>query len=311
MAARASLARFQRPPANARRFYDPEDKEHYLATSRRTVVKGAVAATVLGATGIGATRAAMAQSSSDAAATAVDGVCVLTPELTEGPYYLDDMILRQDVTEGKAGVPLELTLLVLDAATCAPIENAAVEIWHCDALGFYSGFTENSPGGTGDYVDDGSDPDTFLRGLQLTDAEGQVTFQTIYPGWYAGRDIHIHLKVHTGGEAANGTYDGGHVSHTGQLAFADEITDQIALIEPYSAKTDTFTRLDEDNVFGAVEEDDPSFFVELIQVDAADIAAGMVGTITLGVDPETVQTETGNQGPGSERQGPPEGTPPA
>jgi protocatechuate 3,4-dioxygenase beta subunit len=208
---------------------------------------------------------------------------VLTPELTEGPYYLDDMILREDITEGKAGIPLELTLLTVDATTCQPIENAAVELWHCDALGFYSGFVENNPGGTDDYVDDGSNPDTFCRGLQVTDTNGLVTFQTVYPGWYGGRAIHIHLKVHVGGEAANGTYDGGHVSHTGQIAFDDDVTDQVALHEPYASKTTTFTRLDEDGVFQDIEEDDPTWFVQLTQLDEADIAAGFTGSITLGV----------------------------
>jgi protocatechuate 3,4-dioxygenase beta subunit len=289
MSKRSPFTVFNRPPAEARRFYDAINKEHYLATSRRSVIKTGAVAVAVSAVGVGAVTRVAAQAVDDSTAESTDatatGVCVLTPEITEGPYYLDDMILREDITEGKAGIPLELRLLILDATACTPIENAAVEIWHTDALGFYSGFTENSPGGTGAYVDDGSDPQTFLRGLQLTDADGYVTFQTIYPGWYVSRDIHIHMKVHVGGEAANGTYEGGHVSHTGQLAFDDAITEQVALIEPYSTKTDTFTRLEEDNVFSDVEEDDPSFFVELTQVDDANMAAGFTGTITLGVDP--------------------------
>jgi protocatechuate 3,4-dioxygenase beta subunit len=286
---------FNRPPIGAKRFYDETNKEHYLATSRRTVVKAGAALATMSAVGIGLRSGVSAQSGdSSTPSTTLDGVCVLTPELTEGPYYLDDMILRDDVTEGKAGIPLELTLLVLDATTCTPLENAAVEIWHCDAMGFYSGFTENSPGGSDAYVDDGSDPNTFLRGIQLTDAEGYATFKTIYPGWYSGRDIHIHMKVQIGGESSNGTYEGGHVSHTGQLAFADEITDEVALIEPYSTKSESFTRLEEDGVFGNVEDDDPAFFVDLTQVDAADIAVGFTGTITVGVDPEA--TQSGGQG---------------
>jgi protocatechuate 3,4-dioxygenase beta subunit len=297
MSKRSPFTVFNRPPAEARRFYDTINKEHYLATSRRSVIRTGAVAMAVGAVGVGAVTRVAAQADDESTAESTDatatGVCVLTPEVTEGPYYLDDMILREDITEGKAGIPLELKLFILDATACTPIENAAVEIWHCDALGFYSGFTENSPGGTGAYVDDGSDPQTFLRGLQLTDAEGYVTFQTIYPGWYVSRDIHIHMKVHIGGDAANGTYDGGHVSHTGQLAFDDAITEQVTQIEPYSTKTDTFTRLEEDNVFSGVEEDDPSFFVELTQVDDADLAAGFTGTITLGVDPNVEQGSGG------------------
>lgn len=285
MFGKSGSASFHRIPAGVRRFYDDSNKERYLATSRRSVVKAGVAVAAIGigasATGMGA----LAQSDNDSTPdSTLYGACVLTPQLTDGPYYLDDMVLREDVTEGKAGIPMELHMLVVDISSCQPIENAAVEIWHCDALGFYSGFVENNPGGTDDYVDDGSDPETFCRGLQLTDAKGYATFQTIYPGWYAGRDIHIHLKVHVGGGADNGTYDGGHVSHTGQLAFADAITDEVALVEPYASKTNTFTRQQDDGVFRGVDEDDPTFFLELTQTDTDDIEIGFTGTIALGVD---------------------------
>ena len=87
----------------------------------------------------------------------------------------------------------------------------AVDIWHCDALGEYSGVNGTTT--------------TFLRGVQLTDAKGVARFATIYPGWYQGRATHIHMKVHIGGKAAGTTYSGGHVSHTGQMFFPDAITD--------------------------------------------------------------------------------------
>lgn len=280
---RSPFTPFQRPPEGLRRFYDRITKEHYLATSRRSIVKAGVAAAGLATVG-GIKVAAQTPSGTPATAGTTDDICVLTPEITEGPYYLDDMVLRENITEGKAGLPLELKILVLDAIACTPIENAAVEIWHCDANGFYSGFVENDPGDNIAYVDDGSNPDTFLRGLQLTNNEGVATFQTTYPGWYIGRDIHIHLKVHVDGEADNGSYDGGHVAHTGQLAFSDDITDQVALIEPYSLRSTTFTRLDEDGVFGNVEEDDPTFFVTLSQVSESGLDDGVIGEITLGVD---------------------------
>jgi hypothetical protein len=116
----------------------------------------------------------------DASAT-----CVVTPELTEGPYYIDLDALRSDITDGRPGTPLALALRVRDAATCEPIENAVVDIWHCDAGGVYSGFEA----GAGE---------TFLRGTQVTNSDGVVRFKTIYPGWYAatpyadhaGRDVY-------------------------------------------------------------------------------------------------------------------------
>jgi protocatechuate 3,4-dioxygenase beta subunit len=297
------------------RHYDPVNKEHYLAAfSRRRVIQTGAVLAGIAATGAGTVRMVTAQTTGDTAATAETvAMCVLTPELTEGPYYLDDMIMREDITEGKAGLPLALEILVLDATACTPIENAAVEIWHCDANGYYSGFTESNPGGNQSYVDDGSDPNTFLRGLVLTGSDGIAKFQTIYPGWYTGRDIHIHMKVHVGGESTNGTYDGGHVSHTGQLAFDDEISDQVALIEPYASRDTTFTRLEEDGVFSGVEEDDATFFLALTQVDASNLASGMTGTITIGIDPDTEQSSDagmgGGQGGGNGR-GPGNGTPP-
>src|SRR5436305_381668 len=88
--------------------------------------------------------------------------------------------LRRNITEGRPGTPLTLRLRVVDASTCKPIKNAAVDIWHCDALGAYSGFGA------------GSGSRTFMRGVQRTDANGFATFQTVYPGWYQGRTVHIH-----------------------------------------------------------------------------------------------------------------------
>ena len=97
--------------------------------------------------------------------------CVLTPEMTEGPYYLPGEKLRRDITQGKPGARLDLALTVVDASTCRPIKGATVDIWHCDAGGVYSGFGA------------GSSNRTFLRGLQKTDAHGVAHFKTVYPGW--------------------------------------------------------------------------------------------------------------------------------
>lgn len=234
-----------------------------------------------------------AASAQDAGSTPEDDMpstCLLSPEMTEGPYYLDDMLIRQDVAEGKAGVPLDLTMTVVNAETCAPLANAAVEIWHCDANGFYSGFVDNSPGGQPNdagYMEDGSDAGTFLRGIQLSDEDGNVRFQTIYPGWYAGRAIHIHLSVHLGGEDADGIYQGGTTAHTGQIAFADEVTLLVAETEPYASRTSDFVRASDDGIF-ARHLDDGGVFVTLEQVNPDAIADGLTGTILLGIDPQSM-----------------------
>jgi Dioxygenase len=139
--------------------------------------------------------------------------CVLTPELTEGPYYVPGEKLRRDITEGKAGTPLLLNLTVVNASTCKVTKNATVDIWHCDALGVYSGAIANNPG------------TNFLRGIQKTSTKGIATFKTIYPGFYSGRAVHIHVKVHISGN----------VVHTGQLFFPAAVTNAVYQKAPYSA----------------------------------------------------------------------------
>ena len=117
-------------------------------------------------------------------------ICFLTPQSIEGPYYLDPQLVRAQIAEGRTGVPLRLDLHVIDGAACKPIERARVDIWHADARGIYSGYE-----GQGDKQDLSTVGQKFLRGTQFTDGEGAVRFETIYPGWYAGRATHIHFKV--------------------------------------------------------------------------------------------------------------------
>jgi protocatechuate 3,4-dioxygenase beta subunit len=105
--------------------------------------------------------------------------CTLAAEQTEGPFYFDVDRIRSDIREGRDGAALRLGVRVRDASACEPIRNAVVDIWHCDASGSYS-----EPG------------ETYLRGAQVTNGDGVAEFLTIYPGWYPGRTVHIHAKVH-------------------------------------------------------------------------------------------------------------------
>jgi protocatechuate 3,4-dioxygenase beta subunit len=160
---------------------------------------------------------------SDAAAVA----CVLTPELTEGPYYIAGEKLRRNITDGHPGAPLVLRATVVDATSCRPIRNAAVDIWHADAAGAYSGFGA------------GASSRTFMRGIQRTNAKGQAEFRTVYPGWYQGRTVHIHVKVHVGGN----------VVHTGQLFFSDGLTDKVYGRAPYSSRPNRDVRNAQDMIY--------------------------------------------------------------
>jgi protocatechuate 3,4-dioxygenase beta subunit len=137
--------------------------------------------------------------------------CAVTGAQTQGPYWADEMLNRADITEGQAGVPLALTLNVLRAdAGCAPAAGVQVDIWHCSAGGVYS-----------DFAAEGTAGETWLRGFQVTDVNGAVQFQTIYPGWYVSRTIHIHFRVRT--------FDGSTTTYNfaAQLYFDDATSDSV------------------------------------------------------------------------------------
>jgi protocatechuate 3,4-dioxygenase beta subunit len=151
--------------------------------------------------------------------------CVLSPEMTEGPYYVPNEAVRRNITEGRAGTALQLHLTVVSASTCKPLKGAAVDIWHADASGVYSGVAGN----TG----------TFMRGIQKTDRNGLAVFDTVYPGWYRGRAVHIHVKVHLGGN----------VVHTGQLFFPDSLTEQVYRSSPYNTRGNPDTTDATDSIY--------------------------------------------------------------
>jgi protocatechuate 3,4-dioxygenase beta subunit len=177
--------------------------------------------------------------------------CVLTPEMTEGPYYVPDEAVRRNITEGLPGTPLALRLTVVNASTCRPIAGANVDVWHANALGVYSGVQGN----TG----------TFMRGVQPTNTHGLARFDTVYPGWYTGRAVHIHIKVHLGGN----------VVHTGQLFFPDSLTDTAYKKAPYSSRPGRDTRNTTDAIFrnGGSRS----------MLKLSRSGSGYVGAISLGV----------------------------
>src|SRR5438093_8538229 len=163
-------------------------------TRRGSLVRlGGFLATAVGAAGL---KIETSEGAGPAAVASGAVSCILTPEQTEGPYYIAGEKVRRNITEGRPGAPLLLRAFVVDASTCKAIKNAAIDIWHADAGGLYSGFGQ------------GAASRTFMRGIQRTNAKGLALFRTVYPGWYQGRTVHIHVKVHLG-----------NVVHTGQLYF--------------------------------------------------------------------------------------------
>jgi len=254
--------------------------------SRRTMLMAGGAAIAATAVGVGLEGGAIAQSTPASSTPLIDAsTCVLTPEMTEGPYYLDLDLIRQNITEDRTGIPLKLQIAVADATACTPIENAAVDIWHCDSHGYYSGVSANMPGPDADQTEVAEAATaTFLRGIQLTNADGVAEFETIYPGWYIGRTIHIHLKVHLDGEAGK-TYEGGHTTHTGQLFFDDAVTDKVMLLEPYADRPDEYRTLNESDGILSDHIEEPGFFVTLSELTEGKIEDGFLATIVIGIDP--------------------------
>lgn len=229
---------------------------------------GALASVVLYA--CGAEEDEAARSVMGGTTTAPD--CVLTPEQEEGPFYIDLARVRRDIVEDRPGVPLALALTVVDSNTCEPIRDAAVDIWHCDALGVYSG--EPS---------EGSEGETYLRGIQLTDGSGLAEFATIYPGQYPGRTTHIHVKVRLGGRQGDGAYSGGRVSHTGQLFTADRRDAEVFALAPYNRNTAGTTPRNVDGIFRT--QGGSSSVLTLGPAGNSLARDGLTGRATLGVEP--------------------------
>ncbi|KAL5621984.1 hypothetical protein BROUX41_005929 [Berkeleyomyces rouxiae] len=173
--------------------------------------------------------------------------CLLTPEVTQGPYYVAGEYVREDMTEDQEGLDIILDYQVIDVETCEPVPDVYVEIWHCNATGVYSGVVAS---GNGDSSDASNIDNTFLRAIQGTDSDGVAQFNSIFPGHYTGRATHIHVMVHTNATLlANQTLGSdNYASHTGQTFFDQTLITAVESLEPYASNTQEITENTEDSI---------------------------------------------------------------
>ena len=230
------------------------DPQHPVTRRRALQLAGGLGLAAFGAScSNGGGSASLATSTASVSVEAVAAPdCVLMPELAEGPYYLDLDLVRSDIGEGRPGLPFDLRVAVVDADACEPIEGAAVDVWHCDAEGAYSGVQ-------------GAEGESFCRGVQLTDGDGFAEFGTVFPGWYTGRAVHIHVKVQLDGNQ----------THTGQLFFDPATTSAVYALEPYAERGEQDVANLSDGIYSQ------SRGVTVVAVDVG--ADSSSGSVTLGV----------------------------
>lgn len=237
--------------------------------------------------------------------------CVVRPEMTEGPYFVDGQMERSDIrieptdNSVREGMPLSIAIVVSQIAdgVCTPLQGATVDIWHCDAMGVYSGVSDPGFDTAGQ---------SWLRGYQVTDENGRVEFSTIYPGWYSGRAVHIHFKIRTT-VTGNETYE-----FTSQFFFDDALSDEVFTNAFYSGKGQRDTLNSTDSIYanggdmmllnltdtgdGYTTTFDIALDLSDSEIGASDSAGGMGGG---------PGGQGGRGGPGGPGGTPPNGTPPS
>ena len=250
-------------PARAR--LSRRDLLGFAAKGAASVV---VSQSVLLACAAGAAGATDSASTTGTTVTTTGPRCVLTAALTEGPFFVDEKLNRSDIRTDPgsgavaAGIPLALAFNVSRVANsaCTPLTSAYLDVWHCDSTGTYSDVSGSSR--------------KFLRGYQITDANGVAAFTTIYPGWYGGRAVHIHFKLRLYAGSSK-TYE-----FTSQFFFDDTFTDSVYTQAPYSSRGSRDTRNASDGIYNSLSTNDKVG----LTLQTSKTADGYGGVINLGVN---------------------------
>ncbi|KZL78375.1 extracellular dioxygenase [Colletotrichum incanum] len=250
--------------------------------------------------------------------------CVLTPEVTQGPYYVSGEYVRRNIIEEQEGVDIVLDYQVIDVETCEPVPNVYLEMWHCNSTGVYSGIVAS---GNGDSSDESNIDNTWLRGIQPTDEDGVAQFESIFPGHYTSRATHIHLMVHTNATLYANSTLGNEItaSHVGQTFFDQDLISAVEAFAPYNTNTQELTTNADDSILSeetATEGVDPVMEYTLLGDSITDglfawMAFGINTTISNSVTPAAFHYAEGgvansNSGGGAGGAGgsPPNGTAP-
>ncbi|CAI8852084.1 MULTISPECIES: intradiol ring-cleavage dioxygenase [Pseudomonas] len=215
----------------------------------------------------------------------------LAPEQVAGPYFRNPKLLRRNISEGAEGLPLLLRLTIVDAMTAEPVSGALVDIWHCNARGAYSGWSRVNPDLEVDVEDIGSiprtDDDTYLRGGQFSDHKGRVRFTTIYPGFYAGRALHIHVAVRI--VCGNEYLDERNVAWVGQLYFPEVVSRGVLNNKAYRGRGSAPVCNADDAYYTTMGGEASTLTVWPIGRDSHE--DGYFGHLTIGIDTFAVSSQ--------------------
>ncbi|KAK5989499.1 hypothetical protein PT974_11022 [Cladobotryum mycophilum] len=212
--------------------------------------------------------------------------CVLSPEETEGPYYVVGERIREDLTDGQKGLPFAYGVQFIDTTTCEPVVGAYIDSWHANSTGVYSGVVARQ-NGAGE-ADPANVKKTFGRGIQKTDENGIASFTSIFPGHYFGRTIHVHVLVHLNAKPTpDGRLQGSLTPYVGQFYFDQGLISRVEKNAPYNTNTQGLTTNDQDRFLQQDLRQGGHPFVEI-----KETSHGLVGWISFGINPKNFHTVT-------------------
>ncbi|WP_166219130.1 intradiol ring-cleavage dioxygenase [Pseudomonas atagonensis] len=227
----------------------------------------------------------------DFSASSPQPVYQLAPEQIAGPYFRNAKLLRRNISEGAEGLPLLLRLTIVDAMTGEPVSGALVDIWHCNARGAYSGWSRINPDLEVSVEAIGSiprtDDDTYLRGSQFCDHKGRVRFTTIYPGFYAGRALHIHVAVRI--VSGHEYLEERNVAWVGQLYFPEVVSRSVLNAKAYRGRASTVLNNAQDSFYAGQGGENSTLTVWPVGRDSHE--DGFFGHLTIGIDTFAVSSQ--------------------